>query len=201
VDLEIQIEKLESENSKQKVQLLEYDDKTKEFISKLDLEAYDLCSSDFHSLKSSKKQLNKVIVPKLDMLKVAEWKEEVDRESDSQEGEDGEGEGEEDVMTANVQFLPKGDTVQSEIEMSWKESLYRRKEEVIDMLNQAYDEESKRVDSVGDSSDRSYTGANNDDFVNLRSAEREMEGKEEGKHAKKKSISNTLAIHINNLKS
>lgn len=85
-------------------------------------------------------------IPKLNLVKVYKWKQEVNNESESAEEEEEE---EEDLLTENQKHMPTGSHLDSSNSMTRKGSLLRRKEEVIDMLNKAYEnEESKRIESA-----------------------------------------------------
>lgn len=91
---------------------------------------------------------------------------------------EGEEEEEEDLLTENQKHMPAGSHLDSNNSMTRKGSLLRRKEEVIDMLNKAYEnEESKRMDSMSskllESSDRGDLNnpidPESEDEVNLKS--------------------------------
>ena len=108
------------------------------------MEAYDLRSDDFFkSIEATSKPFVELhqVVPKLNLLKVHQWKQEVNNESDSLEDEEEE---DEDMLTENEKIMPSGSHLDSNNSMTRKGSLLRRKEEVIDMLNKAYENEESK---------------------------------------------------------
>lgn len=122
-------------------------------MEKLDLENYDLRSDDLVSKSTRvhpKKDINRNLkVPRLNLKQVFEWREELNNQSDSAEEEEEE---EEELQSENAKFLPEGSYLDSNNSMSRKGSLLRHKEEVIDLLNKAYEnEESKQASGTSTS--------------------------------------------------
>ncbi|CAI2385255.1 unnamed protein product [Moneuplotes crassus] len=144
---EAQIEKMKIDAEISKEKIKDGDRKLKEFIEKLDLEAYDLCSDDFKLLSARVSEKPKKVhpVPRINIQKVLEIKEKAEKEDESCEEEEEEGE-EDSLLTENEKYLPTGSKLESCDSLTRKGSLLRRKEDVIDLLNKCYDkEESKRI--------------------------------------------------------
>lgn len=172
-------------------------------MTKLDLEQYDLRSSDFDKIKSIRRPNRPYLaqIPKLDIQKVVEWKQEVNVSSSS-EGEDDEDE-EEDLLSENIKYLPIGSALNSNMSMSRKQSLFRRKEEVIDALNDAYDNEESKNNNASESisvTSHSFNVKTNDDEVNMKSVGTSDRIVEKAKGKGKKGIPLNLADRINSFK-
>ena len=105
------------------------------------------------------------------------------------------------MQTENADLLPTGSVLDSNISVSRKASLFRRKEDVIDALNQAYDnEESKRIeDTVSSNNSSNEFSIPNEDEVNLKSIDGSIIVNTDKKENKKKSISTNFAYEINNI--
>jgi hypothetical protein len=83
----------------------------------------------------------KVPVPKINLVKVFQWREEMNNQSDEVEEEEEE---EDELLSENAKYLPPGSQLESEDSLTRKGSLLRRKEGVIDMLNKAYENEDSK---------------------------------------------------------
>lgn len=164
------IQKLESEIEKLKFSLEKTqednkiaDQKTKEFIDGLDIDNYDLRSDDFKDKKPLPTKPLPKGVPRLDMNKVFDWKEEMNKEESKGQSNisqiftfllnfillfgihlcilifiaDAEEEEEEDEEFDEqyAKDMPQGSALDSETSLTRKGSLLRRKEMVIDQLN------------------------------------------------------------------
>jgi hypothetical protein len=171
IDLEIGMGRMQTEMIMVKEQV----QRAKEFVEKLDVENYDLRSDDFYTNRQQKEAK----VPKLDMKKVQEWRENANWSEELEEEE----EEEEEIRTENEKFFPDGSNCDSNASLSRMGSLLRRKEEVIDLLNKAYESDGQKQSAslsiVFKSHDnkekkikKTLTNKGLEDIVNLESDER-----------------------------